>query len=53
MRTGPDGQAASKKLAEAAAKANVPWIMPNEYGPDVFTHPDMGNVRLKVILVSA
>lgn len=33
---------ASKKLVEAAAKAKVNWIVPNEYGPDVATRRDMG-----------
>lgn len=33
---------ASKKLVEAAAKAKINWVVPNEYGPDVVTRPDMG-----------
>ena len=44
MKTGPEGKEASLKLIRAAAKANVGWIMPNEYSPDVIARPDMGNV---------
>ena len=33
---------ASKKLVAAAAEANVPWVVPNEYGPDLVASPDMG-----------
>ena len=44
MRTGPEGKEATLKLIRAAAKANVDWIMPNEYCPDVVARPDMGNV---------
>lgn len=42
MKTGQ--KEASLKLIRAAAKANVSYIMPNEYSPDVRTYPDMGNV---------
>lgn len=35
---------AQAKLIEAAAKAKVAWIMPNEYGPDVVAKPEMGKV---------
>ena len=34
----------SDKLIDAAAEAKVGWIMPNEYGPDAFGRPDMGEV---------
>lgn len=36
---------AQGKLIEAAAKAKVSWVMPNEYGPDVVGKPKMGEVR--------
>ena len=35
---------AQGKLIEAAAKANVKWVMPNEYSPDVVANPKMGEV---------
>ena len=35
---------AQSKLIEAAAKAKVQWIVPNEYGPDVVANPQMGKV---------
>ena len=34
------------KLIEAAAEAKVPFVMPNEYSPDVTARPDMGNDAL-------
>ncbi|KAK5170286.1 uncharacterized protein LTR77_004873 [Saxophila tyrrhenica] len=33
----------TKKLVAAAAKANVPWVVPNEYSPDLVADPKMGN----------
>lgn len=36
--------AAQPKLIEAAAKANVSWTLPNDYGPDVIGRHDMGKV---------
>ena len=44
MRTGQ--KEASMKLIRAAAKANVGWIMPNEYSYDNRARPDMGNDSL-------
>ncbi|KAK3050709.1 hypothetical protein LTR09_008075 [Extremus antarcticus] len=40
MKTGQNE--ASKRLIAAAAKANVPWVVPNEFGPDFATRSDMG-----------
>lgn len=34
------------KLIEAAAEAKVPFVMPNEYSPDVVARPDMGKDAL-------
>ena len=36
-------------LIEAAAKADVKWIMPNEYSPDVLTNPEVGKVSIPVL----
>lgn len=35
-----------QKLIEAAAEAKVPFVMPNEYSPDVTNRPDMGRDAL-------
>ena len=42
MKTGQIEQ--QSKLIDAAAEAKVPWIMPNQYCPDVLARPDMGQV---------
>ena len=40
MKTGQNE--AQSKLIDAAIAAKVPWIMPNEYSPDVVANPKMG-----------
>lgn len=40
---------AQTKLVNAAAKAGVPWIMPNEYTADVEGQVEMAKVRLAII----
>lgn len=43
---------AQARLIEAAAKANVAWIMPNEYSPDLVGNPKMAEVFLSSLHVS-